>query len=529
MQYNYQAENNEYNECSAKGACSMAPKIAALQEVLLILLKQVAHYSIKLEKENSNIDLQTEKIISGLAAVISTADYTDEQLLNIVSSYYNLLIQTKVEYKKISKIKNLKFKELKFELEITPQMSLPSIISQGEKIFLEKYRQSTQTKKNLDNILLFILKSICINYLELKNYEHKDDSTVHEILKGLDILNSPRFNIKMTKDKIKELVDVDKSLIDKISRFQTEKFGNFAKKSVSHSTSSGKAILVSGSNLSNLLNLLENEACKDIDIYTHDDLLIAHGFEKFTKFKNLKGQYGSCSENCILDFATFPGAILLTQNSYQNVEYLYRGRLFTTEDIQPKGVVKIENHDYLPLIESAKKAKGFAKGRNLPDEIVGYEKGELEEFCTKLSKNINNHPENKLIIIGRANKNFKQDEYFAQLLKIIPENYTIVSFSYHNKQANCHYYNLANNLPRVYLFLQRLFKDIQLNNNNISFFIAKTDVTSISHMISLQYLGIKNIFLSNYQSKINPSITSTLQKIYGIKLLTTPENDIKQI
>ena len=83
-------------------------------------------------------------------------------------------------------------------------------------------------------------------------------------------------------------------------------------------------------------------------------------------------------ENCILDFATFPGAIFLTKNFSQNLEFLYRGRLFTTAKIQPQGVVKIDNDNYTPLIESALAAKGFAKGRAKDSEFVGYDSEKLD-------------------------------------------------------------------------------------------------------------------------------------------------------
>lgn len=527
MSYNYYAENNEYNECSARGACSLAPKVSSLQEVLIIFFRQISYYAQKLDEFDRDISSVTEKIVSGLASIISTTDYTDEQLLNMVSMYYNLLVKTKRDYVSICKENNKRAEELKFGLKITPQMNLSAIIAQGERIFLEKYRKTPSSLKNMTEILLFVLKSICINILELKSLEENDEIAVKSVMSGLDILNSPKLNISAVKNTIKELVDVNRSLIDRISKVQVKRFGKIEKKSVSHSTSSGKAILVSGNNMSNLMSLLKEVENKDIDIYTHDDLLIAHAFESFNKIKQLKGHYGICSENCVLDFATFPGAILLTQNSYRNVEYLYRGRLFTTDDIQPKGVIKLENNDYSKLIESAENAKGFAKGRKLHDETVGYNEEELSRLVDSLAKNFHENKFEKLIIIGHTIKSYKQDEYFEKLLKLSTKKNYVISFSYICQNDNCVFINLANSLPRIYSVLKRLFRDIPLDSARVAFFITKCDVTSISHMISLKKLGAKNIFLSNCQPKINPSITSTLRSIYGIKLITNPEDDIK--
>lgn len=528
MFYNYyHADDREYNECNARGACSIAPKISSLQEVLVIFLKQLSYYSLKLESLNQDISLQSDKIVTGLASIISTTDYSDEQLLDLVSMYYGLLVKTKREYQDICKKNNIQCSELKFGLKITPQMNLSGIIAQGERIFLEKYKKLPVSQKNMTEILLFTLKSVCINLLDLKNCGKKDDDSARIILSGLDTLNSPRVHIPVIKEKIKELVDVNDRLLDTISSVQTENFGEIKRKSVSLSTSSGKAILVSGGSMPDLMTLLEQVENDDIDIYTHGDLLIAHAFQKFAQNSRLKGHYGSCNENCILDFATFPGAILLTRNSYQNVEYLYRGRLFTTEDIQPSGVIKIENNDFTKLIESAEKAKGFAKGRTYPDMIIGYDSGMLKKQFELLGEKYNNNEVKKIIILGHTAKNTKQNDYFTKFLKLLPEDYAVISFSYNCEKKNCITLNLVNNLPAIYSVLKLLFTTIPIDSERLAFFIAKCDVISISHMIALKNHGAKNIFLSNCQPKINPSISATLRSVYGIKSLTQPEDDIK--
>lgn len=530
MFYNYyHAEDSGYNECSARGACSMAPKISSLQEVLVIFLRQLAFYTLKLEKLNQDISVTADKIITGLASIISTTDYTDEQLLDLVSMYYGLFIKTKREYLKICKENNIKCDELKLGLKITPQMNLSGIIAQGERIFLEKYKKLPVSQKNMIEILLFILKSVCINILDIEGYDKKDEDAIKSVLKGLDILNASKIHIPVIKDHIKELVDVNSRLLDIISELQIEKFGEIREKSVSHSTSSGKAILVSGGSMPDLMNLLSQVDTKDIDVYTHGDLLVAHAFKKFAEHKNLKGHYGACNENCILDFATFPGAILLTKNSYQNVEYLYRGRLFTTEDIQPTGVVKLEDNDFSKLIESAEKAKGFAKGKTYPEEIVGYDEQKLDETIQNITEKFNNETIKKLIFVGHTNQSYKQKDYFTKFLKLVPDDCCVMSFSYKSSRDNCININLVNNLPSIYLILKKIFKLIPIDSDRLAFFIAKCDVESIAHMISLKNHGAKNIFLSNCQPKINPSITSTLRTVYGIKSLTTPEDDIKML
>lgn len=530
MFYNYyHAEDSEYNECNARGACSIAPKISSLQEVLIMFLKHMAYYTLKLYNMNAGADEEINQIIKGVASIISTTDYTDEQILALVGKYYSSMIKMKRKYFKICEDNNVSADELKLSIKITPQMNLARIIAQGEHLFLDKYRKLPASQKNMTEILLFILKNVCINLLDLESFGEKYDEAKISVLKGLDTLNAVRVYVPVLKDKIKELVDVNDRLLERISEAQIKCFGTIKLKSVSQNTSSGKAILVSGGSLSNLFTLLVQTEGKDIGVYTHGDLLIAHAFENFSKMKNLKGHYGACTENCVLDFATFPGAILLTQNSYQNIEYLYRGRLFTTEDIQPTGVVKLTGNDYSKLIDSAENAKGFAKDKTFPSVTAGYDREMLEEFCDILTDNFRKGNIKRVIVIGPSTKNFRQNEYFDNFLKLIPHNNLVISFSYHNDNDNCVHFNLVNNFPAIYTVLKRIFRDIPITQDNIAFFITRCDITSISHLISLKNRGAKNIFLSNCQPKINPSISATLRSVYGIKSITTPQEDIKSL
>lgn len=531
MFYNYyKDEGSEYNECSARGTCSIAPKISSLQEVLIIFLKQISHYALKLNKFGEDISQISENVVESLSTLISTTDYTDAQLLGLVSKQYALLIKTKRKYLDTCKEKNTACEELRAGLVISPQTTLSSIISQGEKLFLNKYNKMSASQRNIYEILLTVLKSVSSNIVQLKEYNSECNDFEITVMKGLDALNSGRFSILKVKSQIKDLASADEKIVQQIADAEKFLYGKISEATVSHSTSVGKAILVSGGSLEELLALLKLTENSEIDIYTHGDLLVAHIFEKFQNFKNLKGHYGTCIENCILDFATFPGAILLTRNSSQNLEYLYRGRLFSTEIFKPKGVIQVVNKDFQPLIESALEAKGFAKGQKRESEIVGYDETSLFDKLSEIALKFNNKEIERLIIIGISNYTKQQEIYFKTLLKHLPEKSYVISFSYSFDLQNVLKVNVVNNLPLVYDILQDLFKKIKMNSRRLSFFLTKCDVGSISKIISLKNNGVKNIFLFQCSPNvINPSVLATLEKTYGIKTTSTPEKDIKYI
>lgn len=531
MFYNYyREEGSEYNECSARGACSIAPKISSLQEVLIIFLRHVSFYALMLDKFGEDISQISANIVESLSTLVSTTDYTDEQLLGLVSKQYAHLIKTKRQYLSICKKKNISCEELKFGLNITPQMTLSAIIAQGERLFLEKYNKMSVEQKNMYEILLSVLKSVSSNIIRLKGAGESDFEAEKAVLAGLDLLNHRRISMTRLKGKIKELAAVDEKLLSEINDSLRTSYGNPQEQSVSHSTEKGKAILVSGGSLDDLHKLLLAVENENIDVYTHGDLLIAHTFEEFSKFPRLKGHYGNCTDKCILDFATFPGAILLTKNSSQNLEYLYRGRLFTTENFKPKGVMQIVNDDFSPVINSAKEAKGFAKGQKRASEIVGFSDDVLNIRIEEIAEKFKTKEIERLVIVGISNYSRKQEAYFKELFENLPAKTFVLSFSYTFDFPDILHINAVNSLPLIYGILKRLFAKIPSNSDRVSFFLTKCDVAEISKIISLKQNGVKKIYLSHCPPNvINPSVTATLEAAFGVKTTSDPRIDAKNL
>ncbi len=528
MLYNFFSENFEYDECNAKGSCSVPPSISALQEVIIISLCQLAYYILKLRDFDKKPEPQEKLVIETLATIISTTDYSDEQLLNIVSNIYINIVKTKDDYKKLCEERSLPYKELKPIINLTPQMNLSQILALGEKAFLLKYKKISANQKNMRDLLLAIIKSAALNTSRLGRYNYYPQSTVDVILKSLNVLNYHSRSIDSYKKQIKILAAEDILLTDKVLKFQYENFGKLSSTEVSFSTSKGKAILVSGENFMDLKRLLSVVEGKDIDVYTHDDLLIAHSFEAFKKYKNLKGHFGTCNENCILDFATFPGAILLTANSGMNTEYLYRGRLFTTSKILPKGVSPLEENDFTPLIESCENSKGFAKGQIRLSELVGVDMDDLRKKFNEIKEKIESKQITQVVILGLSSSRREQQDYFVDFVKQIPENVYTISFSFYAKHPNFLHLNVGNNRGIVYDILKKFFEYVPADIT--SFFITRCDVNSISNMISLYEYGVKNIFINQCQSNvINPAVLACLDKVYGIKSAETVINDVKKL
>ncbi len=522
----YNSSNSfEYNDCVSKGACSISPAISSMQEVMLILLRQVAYYILKLQELGVKNKKEIISLITQVGLLDATKDFSEYQILELFSKQYNNLVNLRKEYLKICKDKNIEHKDLKKLLKLPSNTCLSDILSKGDREFLSKYKKLKADKKYNAEVLTTVMKSACRNLLSLYEYDLDNEFACESILESLNLFNTSRVDYNTVKKYSEILAKLDMDLLKSLSEAQYREFGLIHKVSVSASTTKNKAILVSGSNLKDLKCLLEYLKDKDIDVYTNGNLLIAHSFDLFKKYKNLKGHFGTGSISTILDFATFPGAILLTKNEAQNIEYLYRGRLFTTDDIAPKGVVKIKNNDFHPLLESALQSKGFAKGQTRPQIQVGFDENEFEQFLN----NVASSEYKKLFIIGHSDLGMKTNDYFKKFFTLMPDNCFAISFSYCPNSENVYGINVCNNYPLIYSILQKIFEKIPQNSDKLTFLLTKCDVNSFSNIINLKNEGAKNILLSECPPMIvNPSVLNSFCKIYDIQHMPEPDKVLKK-
>ncbi len=521
----YNSSNNfDYNDCTSHGACSVSPNISSMREFMFILLKQTAFYLSKLKTQGVEEPIVENDVISQTAFIDAMKDLSEARILNSFSKQYINLVKTRKEYLTLCKERNLKCEDLKNLIKLSPKTNLSDILMRGDREFIQKYKQNSFDKKYHTEILSGVIKSVCTNIIKLGEYGEEYKEANDTAIKALSTLNRPR----ILPDKIRYYIDLlaqcDLELIKHISICQSNFFGKIERTEVSCSTRPHKAIMVSGSDLNDLSHLLNAVKGQDIDVYTNGNLLCAHAFSYFKSFENLKGHFGSGVYNTILDFATFPGAILLTQNESQNIEYLYRGRLFTTDEIPPSGVAQILDNDFTPLIESANQAKGFAKGRERNPEITGFD----EDSCDELFESVIAKNPEKIIIIGFSNFSVQQQAYFAKFFQLVPDNWTVISFSH--KCENSVSINIGNNYPIMYKVLHKLFEKIPLDSDKLVFFLTKCDVNSVSNIINLKNRGAKRIFLSDCPPVvINPTVLKAFSDIYGIKSITNPDDDFNEI
>lgn len=528
MFYNYyQYDDYNFDSCTAKGVCATDPTISSLQEVIIMYLKQLAFYTLKLKKRGVTNKIIKDNIINTLSGLVSNTDYSQEQFKSIIMTIYENLRQSKILYERICKDNNINAEKLESQLKVDKQLNLTEAIKQGEKEFIRKNKLLTPKQRHLYEIMFVLIKNVCINLIQLNSYGQNCEDAYYSMLQLLNMINYRKVSPEKLKKVIESFTKINYKLIRMIHDVEIKTYGTPETVEVSFSTRPHKAVLVSGSNLKELEAVLKATNNTDIDVYTHGSMIVGHTFPKLKIYPQLKGQFGLGVENCLLDFATFPGAILMTKNSLQNVEYLYRGRLFTTDLNAPKGVTKIENGDFKPFLKSALDAKGFAKGQVREPLVLGFQDEVIEKRVDSIIAKIRARDIKHLIIIGILNHTSLQKRYFERLLKTLPQNSYAITLSTYIPKANTFQINSSYDFSIMYKIMEEFNKKMPDKMFDTSVFLTKCDKYAIANMLNLKTLGAKNIFLSHCSPMvINQIILDAFKDIFDIKVISTPRDDM---
>lgn len=529
MYNEYQIMQRECDECLPKGLCTVSPTLSSLQEVILLYIKELAFYLLRLKNFGVTNDSIKSLVVYTFFNIITNAEYNQEQFQDVISKLDYNIEQSKVLYEDFCRKNSVEPEVVKTYFKHSKKFDLTDAIKKGEKYFLKKAHSFTEEQKNLFDIMLFLCKSMFIKIVEADRLDKNFDDAYYSALEMLCSMSFSEFSPERAKAQIEKFVNSYYEVVKLVFYAQLEMYGQISATDVSFSNEIGKAILVSGSDYKKLENILKATKGTGINVYTHGlEMLMTHSFPKLRSYPNLKGHYGTGLDSSIIDFATFPGAIIMTKGTLQRIEYLYRGRLFTLDPVAPMGVIRIKDDDYEPLIKSALEAKGFTRVFSKPSVKVGYNEDEIykkvDDFVEKIISGEFKH----LYIIGLLNFPTANKQYFDRFFELLPKDCAAISLSCDKKGENIIRIDSFYDYSLVYKILKRIKTKIPLDKINISIFITKCDKHTISNVLYTKNAGIKNVYVCKCPSTlINPVLMTTLQKSFGIKEISDPQKDIQ--
>lgn len=518
----------EYDEFAPSGLYLVNQTISSLQEVILVYLKELAYYLLKLKDLGANNEQIKECIIEAISGIVTNVDYNNEEFKKLLAHLAIYLNQAKTLYSTLCKKNGIETKYLKTPFKYPKSFNIVDIIKRGEKYYIKKNASISAEQKNLFDIIVLLIKRIAIKIQQIKSYKKDYDSAYNAILVLLNSMNDSNASIAEVKSTIETCTLEHQNLLTNLYLAQEESHGKREAVHIPFTPRTGKAILVSGIDMTQLEAVLKATKDRHVDVYTHGTtMLMAHTLANFRKYPNLVGHYGRGTNNSLFDFAAFPGSVLMTRYLFQKIEYLYRGRLFTTDSFAPKGIVKLHNN-FEPLIQAALNAKGFTKAQQQVILHVGFKQKSLDENIKAISEKAKKKEIKRLYIIGLMPNNNLHKSYFDKFLKLMPKDSYALSLSYERNEENILHIDSFYDYLLIYKVLEKIIELNLLNEIDITIFITQCDQYSITNIMNFINMGIKNIYMCKcLPSLINPNMMETLKKTFGVKEFSTPEQDLE--
>ncbi|MDO5553036.1 MAG: hydroxylamine reductase [Planctomycetia bacterium] len=312
----------------------------------------------------------------------------------------------------------------------------------------------------------------------------------------------------------------------------------------------GKCILVSGSDFALLLHLLEATRNKDINIFTHGELLAAHSYPAFRKFPHLVGHYGTSWQKQIKEFGAFPGAILVTSDHLMAPDESYHDYIFTAGELRMPGVRELArknngSFDFNPLIQASLDSSGFFKTKSIEKLTVGFGVDAIKKNIDTIRKSMEQRYLRNFFVIGGCDTAEGDDSYFTEFVSNLPPDCMILAFGSVKFRFNrLELAPLGSGFPRLFdlgqledavgviELLQFLSKEfgLDLAQLPLAVTLAWSDQKSIAVLLSFLTLKLRGLRLgATRPAFLTPDAWARLAEQFGLNFVQSPQEDLDSL
>ena len=281
---------------------------------------------------------------------------------------------------------------------------------------------------------------------------------------------------------------------------------------------------------------------KGINVYTHGEMLPAHGYPELKKFKHLVGNYGGAWQEQRNEFNLFPGSILMTTNCIQKPKDTYKGRIFTSGLVSWPGVQHLECNDYSLLIEAALNAEGFTEDGEEKFIMGGFGHNAVLSVADKVIDGVKAGAIKHFFLIGGCDGAKTGRDYYTKLAEMVPQDCVILTLACGKYRFNKLDFGTIGGIPRlldigqcndaysaikIASALAGAF-NCSLNELPLSMVLSWYEQKAVCILLTLLYLGKKDIRLGpSLPAFVTPAILKILVDKFNIMPITEPEADLK--
>ncbi len=550
----YQCQEALKNEgCTVRGACGKQDHTAKLQDLLVYLLKGIGIYGEKAARAGINVKNEGVFVAQALFATITNANFDDARFKKLIAQAFEVREGLR---KKCSEAGLDVAAEKLHDAATWYADSDDALEKKAEEVGV--LATENEDVRSLRELLIYGVKGICAYADHAAVLGYTDNAIYASVMKALASTTRDLSVDEMTA-LVLECGGVGVTTMALLDKANTETYGHPEITHVSIGVRDNPGILISGHDLKDMEELLEQTRGTGVDVYTHSEMLPAHFYPALKKYDHFAGNYGSAWWNQNKEFDSFNGPILMTTNCITPVKDSYRDRLFTTGMAGYPGCAHIEDRkdgqpkDFSPLIERAKTCAP-PKEIETGEIIGGFAHQQVMALADTVIDAVKKGAIRKFIVMAGCDGRHKSREYYTRVAENLPKDTVILT-------AGCAKYrynkldlgtikvetgdgnpieiprildagqcNDSYSLAFIALKLKEAFGLDDINDLPIAYDIAWYEQKAVIVLLALLSLGVKNIRLGpTLPAFLSPAVTKVLVEKFDLKPIAEVDADIEQM
>lgn len=518
--------------CTRAGVCGKSAMTAKLQDTLtgaLIALANTAACSNKNSNHNLSASLVDEinhLILEGLFTTITNVNFDDASIQDLTARIHTAAAKTANAC----------------NVSVVYDYDMNNIWNANEDI------------RSLKSLILFGVRGMAAYAYHAMTLGYTDASLNQFFLTALDSL-SKNWGMNELLPIVMEVGRFNLTCMELLDRANTETFGDPVPVSVSLTVEKGPFIVVTGHDLEDIKQLLEQTKDKGINIYTHGEMLPAHAYPELKKYPHLKGNFGTAWQNQQKEFASLPAPILFTTNCLMPPKASYADRVFTTGAVvfpnTPFISSSTDGHkDFTPVIEKALELGGFSKDQHFTginggsNVMTGFARNAILSSAGEIVDAVKSGAIRHFFLVAGCDGARSGRNYYTEFVKQTPADSIVLTLACGKYRFNDLDLGTIGNFPRlmdmgqcndaysaikVAVALADAF-GCGVNDLPLSMILSWYEQKAVCILLTLLHLGIKNIKLGpTLPAFLSPNVLNYLVEHFSIAPVTTPEADLKEI
>lgn len=532
--------------CTVRGVCGKPQDVAALQDLLLYVLQGISYYGVRARELGVTAPETDRFVLQGLFSTVTNVNFDAERFIDLVHEALRRRDALAAHYWAAG--------------GTTSRADVPdaavwspenddriTLFGKAVEVGIMAEPELNEDVRSLRSLLIYGLKGLAAYAEHAYVLEHTNDDILVFAQEALAITINDDASVDDLVAMVMRCGQVGVQTMALLDEANTSAYGHPEPTMVNLGVREGPAILISGHDLRDLDELLQQTEGKGINVYTHGEMLPANAYPAFKKYPHLVGNYGGSWWHQRDEFEAFGGAILMTTNCLVEPKDSYRDRIFTTSVVGWPGVQHIAERpeggqkDFSPVIAKALEC-GSPKELETGTIPIGFAHNAVLSVADKVIEAIQSGAVKRFVVMAGCDGRHKERQYFTDVAQSLPEDSIILTAGCAKYRYNKLGLGEIGGIPRVLdagqcndsyslvviaLKLAEALGIEDVNDLPIEYDIAWYEQKAVLVLLALLSLGVKHIRLGpTLPAFVSPNVLDLLVKTFDIKPTTTVEQDV---